>query len=41
VDPAPTQYVDRDGPALAYQVVGHGPINLVIFLEVVQHLDLC
>lgn len=41
MDPAPTQYVDRDGAALAYQVVGEGPVNLVVHLELVQHLDLC
>jgi class 3 adenylate cyclase len=41
VDPAPTRYVDRDGAALAYQVIGDGPINLVVHLEIVQHLDLC
>jgi class 3 adenylate cyclase len=41
MDPAPTQYVDRDGAALAYQVVGDGPANLVVHLEIVQHLDLC
>ena len=36
----PTQYVDRDGAALAYQVVGDGPADVVNFLEIVQHLDL-
>ncbi len=41
VDPAPTQYVDRDGAQLAYQVVGDGPMSLIIHLEIVQHLDLC
>jgi class 3 adenylate cyclase/pimeloyl-ACP methyl ester carboxylesterase len=41
VDPAPTQYVDRDGAQLAYQVVGNGSMSLVIHLEIVQHLDLC
>jgi class 3 adenylate cyclase len=41
VDPAATQYVDRDGAALAYQVVGGGPPDLVVHLEIVQHLDLC
>jgi class 3 adenylate cyclase len=41
VDPAPTEYVDRDGAQLAYQVIGTGPLNLVVHLELVQHLDLC
>jgi class 3 adenylate cyclase len=41
MDPAPTQYLDREGSALAYQVVGDGPANAVVFLEIVQHLDLC
>jgi class 3 adenylate cyclase len=41
VDPAPTQYVNREGAALAYQVIGDGPANLVVHLEIVQHLDLC
>ena len=41
MDPAPTQYVDRDGAQLAYQVLGNGPVSLVIHLEIVQHLDLC
>jgi class 3 adenylate cyclase len=41
VDPAPTQYVGRDGAQLAYQVLGTGSRDLVINLEIVQHLDLC
>ena len=40
MDPAPTQYIERDGAAMAYQVVGDGPNNLVIFYEGFQHLDL-
>jgi class 3 adenylate cyclase len=40
MDPPVTQYVERDGAALAYQVVGDGPVNAVIYLEVVHHLDL-
>jgi len=40
MDPAPTQYVDRDGSALAYQVFGDGPADLVHFFESFQHLDL-
>ena len=40
MDPAPTQYVDREGVALAYQVVGDGPAEVVNFLEITQHLDL-
>jgi class 3 adenylate cyclase len=41
MDPPRTRYLDRDGSALAYQVVGDGPANAVVFLEMVQHLDLC
>jgi class 3 adenylate cyclase len=40
VDPPPTQYVDRDGAALAFQVIGDGPQNTVVHLEIVHHLDL-
>ena len=40
MDPVPTQYIDRDGSALAYQVIGDGPADVVHFLEVFQHLDL-
>jgi class 3 adenylate cyclase/pimeloyl-ACP methyl ester carboxylesterase len=41
MDPAPTHYIDRDGAALAYQVVGEGPVDVVNFMELVLHLDLC
>ena len=41
MDPPRTQYLDREGAALAYQVIGDGPANAVVFLEIVQHLDLC
>ena len=40
MDPVPTQYIDRDGAAFAFQVVGDGPVDVVNFLELVQHLDL-
>jgi class 3 adenylate cyclase/pimeloyl-ACP methyl ester carboxylesterase len=40
MDPVETQYVDRDGAALAYQVVGDGPIDTVNFFELILHLDL-
>ena len=40
MEPAPTQYVDRDGAALAYQVIGEGPVDIVHALEISQHLDL-
>ena len=40
MDPAPTQYIDRDGAALAYQVIGDGPVDVVHFYEAFQHLDL-
>jgi class 3 adenylate cyclase len=41
MDPPATSYLDRDGAALAYQVVGSGPVDVVCFLEVNLHLDLC
>ncbi|MCE5292797.1 MAG: adenylate/guanylate cyclase domain-containing protein [Nocardiaceae bacterium] len=40
MDPSSTQYVERDGRALAYQVVGAGPADMVFFLEANLHLDL-
>lgn len=41
MDPVPTRYIDRDGAALAYQVVGEGPVDVVVHFELGQHLDLC
>ena len=41
MDPAPTHYLDRDGAALAYQVVGNGPVDVVAAYEIGMHLDLC
>jgi class 3 adenylate cyclase len=40
MDPPPTYYLDRDGTALAYQVAGDGPAELVCFFDMVMHLDL-
>jgi class 3 adenylate cyclase/pimeloyl-ACP methyl ester carboxylesterase len=40
VDPATTQYLDREGSALAYQVIGDGPADSVWHLDTIQHLDL-
>ncbi len=40
MDPAQTRYIDRDGAALAYQVIGDGPVAIVACMEAVQHLDL-
>jgi class 3 adenylate cyclase/pimeloyl-ACP methyl ester carboxylesterase len=40
MDPVATQYIDRDGAALAYQVVGVGTADVVFFGEIFQHLDL-
>jgi class 3 adenylate cyclase/pimeloyl-ACP methyl ester carboxylesterase len=41
MDPATTRYIDRDGAALAYQVVGEGqPVAAVACMETIQHLDL-
>jgi class 3 adenylate cyclase/pimeloyl-ACP methyl ester carboxylesterase len=41
MDPVPTRYIDRDGSALAYQVVGSGPVDVVWYFEINMHLDLC
>ena len=30
MQPPPTQYVDRDGISIAYQVVGDGPLDLIV-----------
>ena len=40
MDPPATQYVERDGAALAFQVVGDGPVDMVHLVEISQHLDL-
>jgi class 3 adenylate cyclase/pimeloyl-ACP methyl ester carboxylesterase len=40
MDPVPTQYIDRDGAAFAFQIVGDGPVDVVEYLEIPQHLDL-
>ena len=39
--PAPTHYVDRDGAALAYQVIGDGRADVVAVYEIGMRLDLC
>jgi len=40
VQPPQTQYVKRDGISIAYQVVGDGPVDLVVSPGFVSHLDL-
>jgi class 3 adenylate cyclase len=40
VDPPLTRYLDRRGRKLAYQAFGQGPRAMVLFQEVVNHLDL-
>lgn len=40
MDPAPIRYVDREGAALAYQVVGTGGVDMVWYFELNMHLDL-
>lgn len=40
MDPPPTRYLEREGGALAYQVVGEGPHDVIFMFEVMQHLDL-
>ena len=41
MDPVPTHYLDRDGAALAYQVIGEGSADVVAVYELGMHLDLC
>lgn len=40
MDAPPTRYLGRAGGALAYQVVGSGHVDVVVYLEIIQHLDL-
>ena len=40
VQPPQTQYVERDGISIAYQVVGDGPVDLLVSPGFVSHLDL-
>jgi class 3 adenylate cyclase len=40
VQPPQTRYVERDKTTIAYQVVGDGPVDLVISHGFVTHLDL-
>jgi class 3 adenylate cyclase len=40
VQPPRTQYVERDGISIAYQVVGDGPVDLLISPGFISHLDL-
>ena len=40
MQPPQTQYVERDGISIAYQVVGDGPVDLLVSPGFVSHLDL-
>ena len=40
MDPVPTQYIEREGASMAYQVAGNGPVDVVFFFEIFGHLDL-
>jgi hypothetical protein len=40
MQPPQTQYVERDGISIAYQVVGEGPVDLLISPGFISHLDL-
>lgn len=40
VQPPRTQYAERDGISIAYQVVGDGPVDLLMSPGFVSHLDL-
>lgn len=40
MQPPQTQYVERDGISIAYQVIGDGPVDLLVSPGFVSHLDL-
>lgn len=40
MQPPPTRYVERDGVSIAYQVVGDGPVDLLLAPGFISHLDL-
>ena len=40
MQPPPTRYTERDGVAIAYQIVGDGPFDLLLAPGFVSHLDL-
>jgi class 3 adenylate cyclase len=40
VQPPPTQYVARNGVSIAYQVIGDGPVDLLLAPGFISHLDL-
>ena len=40
MQPPPTRYTERDGYAIAYQVIGDGPIDLLFAPGFISHLDL-
>lgn len=40
MDVPATSYLDRYGAALAYQVAGDGPADVLLYLEITMHLDL-
>ncbi|MCD2118304.1 hypothetical protein O4106_15705, partial [Rhodococcus pyridinivorans] len=40
MDPPVTRYIQRDGAALAYQIVGEGPHPIAWFFEDMMHPDL-
>jgi class 3 adenylate cyclase len=40
VQPPPTRYAERDGVSIAYQVVGDGPLDLLMAPGFISHLDL-
>lgn len=40
MQPPPTQYVERDGISIAYQVVGDGPVDMLVAPGFISHLDL-
>ena len=40
MQPPPTQYAERDGVSIAYQVVGEGPVDMLLAPGFISHLDL-
>ncbi|MCW2969723.1 MAG: Adenylate cyclase [Solirubrobacterales bacterium] len=40
MQPPPTEYVERDGVSIAFQVLGDGPVDLLLSPGFISHLDL-
>ena len=40
MQPPPTQYVERDGLSIAFQMIGDGPVDMLVSPGFISHLDL-